>query len=109
MIDSILGALLQKETIPLVLLEHVIGNGFVFLGIHHLEIIVLTHREEVMHQILSDLNAALGMLQGFLMLVELTQQCADLHVDFALIFQLLKLPRGVSGEFGKQESRVQLR
>ena len=86
MINDILRALLEEESISFILLKHLIGYCFVLLSINNLEIVILAHREEVMHKILSDLDTALGMLQCFLMLVELTQQCADLHVHLALVF-----------------------
>ena len=36
------------------------------------------------------------MTQSFLMPIQLTQQSADLHMNFAFILQAFKFPRGIT-------------
>jgi hypothetical protein len=39
----------------------------------------------LVYQVVSEFDGAVGMEHGFFVLMNLTQQCADLHVCFALV------------------------
>ena len=64
---------------------------FSFLGTERLGDVEFAQGLEVIDEVLRDLNCLLGVEQGFFVPVELREQGADLHVDFAFIFKAFEL------------------
>ena len=81
---------------------------FSFLGTERLGDVEFAQGLEVIDEVLRDLNCLLGVEQGFFVPVELREQGADLHVDFAFVLQLLQLLGRLLAEDGRQVDRVYL-
>lgn len=71
--------------------EDFLGNLFGFLGLGYFVEVEVSHHLQVAHHVLGYLHTFLSMLKSFLVSVQLGEKGADLHVDFALVLQLLQL------------------
>lgn len=74
---------------------------FSLFGIERLRDIEFAQGFEVVDEILGNLDSLLGMQQSFFVPIELREQGADLHVNFALVLQLLQLFGRLLAEDGR--------
>ena len=81
---------------------------FSLFGIERLRDIEFAQGFEVVDEVLGDLDGLLGVQQGFFVPIELGEQGADLHVNFALVLQLLQLLGRLLAEHGRQVDRIYL-
>lgn len=68
-------------------------------GLFHVQ---FAQANQVIEEVLRDLDCLLGVEECLLMAVQLREQSAHLHVDLALVLQLLQLFRWFLCERGRQ-------
>lgn len=100
---------LIQEWIDLTLLKNILRYLFSLLRLRYSLVDRLAELHQIIDHVLGNLDRSFGMAESLLMPVQLTQESADLHVDFALILQPLQLARRIRPVQSLDVRRVDLR